>query len=108
DDKKDAGELGSGHSVTALYEIIPAGVRSSFLKEVDPLKYQPGNSIKKTAVINEMATIKFRYKQPDGEESKLIVHSVNDLQKHTIKVSNNLKFATAVAGFAMLLRDSEY
>jgi Ca-activated chloride channel family protein len=108
DDKKDAGELGSGHTVTALYEIIPAGVKSSFLKNVDPLKYQH-NKKKKTAPFNnEVVTIKFRYKAPDGNESKLIVHPVNNESLTSENVSDNFRFAASVAGFAMLLRNSEY
>lgn len=108
DDKKDAGELGSGHTVTALYEIIPAGVKSSFLKEVDPLKYPHNKKKKASPFSNEMVTIKFRYKAPDGNESKLMVHSVNNESLPSEKISDNFRFAASVAGFAMLLRNSEY
>jgi Ca-activated chloride channel family protein len=108
DDKKDAGELGSGHTVTALYEIIPAGVKSPFLKDVDPLKYQDNKKKKASSFHNEIVTIKFRYKAPDGNESKLMVHSVNNESQRFEKVSDNFQFAASVAGFAMLLRDSEY
>ncbi|HEY5392740.1 MAG TPA: von Willebrand factor type A domain-containing protein [Hanamia sp.] len=108
DDKKDAGELGSGHTVTALYEIIPAGVKSPFLKDVDPLKYQDNKKKKATSFNNEILTIKFRYKAPDGNQSKLIVHSVNNEAISLKNVSDNFRFAASVAGFAMLLRDSEY
>jgi Ca-activated chloride channel family protein len=108
DDKKDAGELGSGHTVTALYEIIPAGVKSSFLKDVDPLKYQHNKKKKAAPFNNEMVTIKFRYKAPDGNESKLIIHPVNNESLSFEKVSDNFRFAASVAGFAMLLRNSEY
>src|SRR6187402_3109798 len=67
-DKKDAGELGSGHTVTALYEIIPVGVESDFLKEVDKLKYQSNiTPLSKSSHNNEMMTVKFRYKAPDGD-----------------------------------------
>ncbi len=106
DDKKDAGELGSGHTVTALYEIIPAGVKSNFLKDVDPLKYQQ----KKNEGVNEdeLATIKFRYKAPDNNKSKLIVHTVKNGATPLENVSPNLRFAASVAGFSMLLRDSEF
>src|SRR5207237_5655575 len=70
-DKKDAGELGSGHTVTALYEVIPVGVKNEFLEDVDKLKYQqPGKP--STAATSELLTVKFRYKQPDGDVSKLI------------------------------------
>ncbi|MEO6845315.1 MAG: von Willebrand factor type A domain-containing protein [Ginsengibacter sp.] len=108
DDKKDAGELGSGHTVTALYEIIPVGVKSSFLKDIDPLKYQDNKKKATSSFNNEMVTIKFRYKAPDGNQSKLIVHSVNNESIPFKNVSDNFRFAASVAGFAMLLRDSEY
>jgi Ca-activated chloride channel family protein len=108
DDNKDAGELGSGHTVTALYEIIPAGIKSPFLKDVDPLKYQDNKKKKASSFNNEMVTIKFRYKAPGGDESKLIVHSVNNESISFKNTSDNFRFATSVAGFAMLLRDSEY
>lgn len=108
DDKKDAGELGSGHTVTALYEIVPAGVKSPFLKDVDPLKYQNDKKKRNSLVHNEIATIKFRYKTPDGNKSKLMVHAVNNESISPADVSDNFRWAASVAGFAMLLRDSEY
>jgi Ca-activated chloride channel family protein len=108
DDKKDAGELGSGHTVTALYEIIPAGIKSPFLKEVDPLKYQDNKKKKASSFNDELVTIIFRYKAQGGDESKLIVHSVNNESISFKNTSDNFRFATSVAGFAMLLRDSEY
>ncbi|WP_420316781.1 YfbK domain-containing protein [Ekhidna sp.] len=104
DDKKDAGELGSGHTVTALYEIIPVGVNSEFVKDIDPLKYQ-SNDQKVTSTTDELLTVKFRYKDPDGEKSKLITKIVgNEIGRS----SDNLDWSMAVAGFGMLLRDSEY
>ncbi|SNS56908.1 Ca-activated chloride channel family protein [Ekhidna lutea] len=104
DDKKDAGELGSGHTVTALYEIIPVGVESEFVKDIDPLKYQ-SNEQKVTNSTDELLTVKFRYKEPDGSKSKLITQVVeNEIRKS----SDNLDWSMAVAGFGMLLRDSEY
>jgi Ca-activated chloride channel homolog len=108
DDKKDAGELGSGHTVTALYEIIPAGVKSQFLKDVDPLKYQSGKRIKVKSMGDELVTIKFRYKSPDSDKSELTVHPVTDESIAFKNASDNFRFAASVAGFAMLLRDSEY
>ena len=73
DDKKDAGELGSGHTVTALYEVIPVGVKDSFLKKVDDLKYQKNKTaLNKASDNGEIMNIKLRYKQPDGDVSKLI------------------------------------
>lgn len=104
DDKKDAGELGSGHTVTALYEIIPVGVDSEFVKDIDQLKYQSnGKTIAGNS--NELLTVKFRYKEPEGSKSKLISKVVaNEVRPY----SDNLEWSMAVAGFGMLLRDSEY
>lgn len=107
DDKKDAGELGSGHTVTALYEIIPFGVKSSFLKDVDPLKYQK-NKDKVTDLTDELLTVKFRYKDPSKNTSELIVHPVKNNDVAFSATSNNFRFAAAVAGFSMLLRQSEF
>lgn len=109
DDKKDAGELGSGHTVTALYEVIPVGVQSEFIKSVDPLKYQPSKTnVTFSAGTEEIMTIKLRYKKPDEEVSKLITHPVIDSHIDLIKTSDNFRFSAAVASFGMLLRDSEY
>lgn len=108
-DKKDAGELGSGHTVTALYEIIPAGVESSFLDNVDPLKYQKDvTPLSKSNHSDEIMTVKFRYKAPDGDVSKLIEHPVKDKQLDIAKTSENFRFAVSVAEFGMLLRNSEF
>lgn len=108
-DKKDAGELGSGHTVTALYEIIPVGVKSDFIDKVDPLKYQtvPAN-IPSTNVSAELMTIKFRYKKPDADVSKLITHPVVDNSITIVNTSDNFRFAAAVAQFGMLLRHSAF
>ncbi len=108
DDKKDAGELGSGHTVTALYEIIPAGVQSEFLKNVDPLKYQKSKNKSTSSFNDEILTVKFRYKAPGSDKSELIVHPVIDDKIDIENTSDNFRFATSVADFAMLLRNSEY
>jgi Ca-activated chloride channel homolog len=104
DDKKDAGELGSGHTVTALYEIKLTDDDS---KTQNSLKYQNTelNDLAKTG--SDIATIKFRYKKPDGQKSILIeeIISNKDIDK---SISDNFNFSAAVAGFGMLLRDSEY
>ena len=109
DDKKDAGELGSGHTVTALYEIIPVGVKSPFLQNVDPLKYQKKEKKEqKGGETDEIMTVKFRYKAPDGDVSKLIEHPLVD---HSVSIANttdNFRFSAAVAQFGMLLRNSEF
>ncbi|MGO2357281.1 YfbK domain-containing protein [Mesonia sp.] len=105
DDKKDAGELGSGHTVTALYEIIPTGVKSKWLKDIDDLKYSEKKSVNKQ---KDLFTVKFRYKLPDGDQSKLIEHVVSAKELNKNKASADFKFASAVAMFGMKLRDSEY
>lgn len=106
DDKKDAGELGAGHTVTALYEIIPLGVESDFIKDVDPLKYQRSNV--KEVKSDELLTVKFRYKKPDGDKSKLITKILFDNEGSFDEISDNFNFSAAVASFGMLLRDSEF
>ena len=108
DDKKDAGELGSGHTVTALYEIIPVGVKSDFLKSVDKLKYQPPARISESTITEELMTVKFRYKKPDGDVSLLIEHPLNDQTITLNKTSDNFRFAAAVAQFGLVLRNSEF
>jgi len=108
-DKKDAGELGAGHSVTALYEIVPVGVESDVkLPEVDPLKYQQQQVDPAAYKNDELMLVKLRYKAPDQKTSQLIQGTVADRGVKLEKASDNLKFAAAVAEFGMLLRDSEY
>ena len=108
-DKKDAGELGSGHTVTALYEIIPTGVKSEFLPAVDPLKYQSQAAVKPIAVnTSEIFTVKFRYKAPDGNKSRLLEKVVLNKSQSLNSTSNNFRFAAAVAEMGMLLRQSEF
>jgi Ca-activated chloride channel family protein len=108
DDKKDAGELGAGHTVTALYEIIPVGVSAPEVMRVDPLKYQQTSGVRTGVDIKDLATIKLRYKAPESNVSELIELVVKDLGKRTDATSDNLRWAAAVAEFGMLLRDSEY
>lgn len=106
-DKKDAGELGSGHTVTALYEIIPVGVDSEFDK-IDELKYQTTKVEPSASKSKELMTVKFRYKKPDEEISKLIVHPLVDNQVALSKTSDDFRWSASVAAFGMLLRESEY
>ncbi len=106
DDKKDAGELGAGHTVTALYEIIPQGVKSAFLTKVEDLKYQKNPQLIENS--KELCTIKLRYKQPDGNDSQLIEKPVIDNQLQLSKTSDNFRWSAAVAAFGMLLRQSEF
>lgn len=107
DDAKDAGELGSGHTVTALYEVIPVGVQDDFTKSVDPLKYQ-SNDRKFFDKTDEIMTIKLRYKKPDEDVSKLITHPVMDNHTALANTSDNFRFSAAVAEFGLLLRGSDY
>jgi Ca-activated chloride channel homolog len=107
-DKKDAGELGSGHTVTALYEVIPVGVKNNFEEKVDPLKYQKPAAVPALSSTNEIVTIKFRYKQPNSETSKLLVHTVLNKSIPWKNASENFRFAASVAQFGMLLTNSSF
>lgn len=106
DDKKDAGDMGSGHTVTALYEIIPAGVIDTFIRKVDHLKYQQKKYVSNNS--SEIMNIKLRYKQPETEISKLITYPVSDDNKPWQQASDNFKFSAAVAEFGLLLRESAF
>ncbi|MBF4518112.1 von Willebrand factor type A domain-containing protein [Flavobacterium sp. ANB] len=106
-DAIDAGELGSNHTVTALYEIIPAGVSSDYLKEQpDALKYTKTET-NSNNYSNELATIKFRYKKPDGDKSIEMVNVIENKWVSLEKASDDFKFSTAVAWFGLKLRDSK-
>jgi Ca-activated chloride channel family protein len=103
DDKKDAGEIGSGHTVTAIYELVLSdgdGTSSS----VDPLNYQ-SNSVVKS---NDIMTLKIRYKKPDQDFSRLITEKVTDKDLKKSVNTTNFMLAVAVAEYGMLLRDSEF
>lgn len=106
DDKKDAGELGSGHTVTAIYEIIPAG-SEELVASTDALKYQETKP-NSAATSSEVMTIKFRYKEPKEKTSKLMTHIVTDQKNAFDTTSENCRFSVAVAEFGMLLRDSKF
>jgi len=106
DDKKDAGEIGAGHTVTALYEIVPAGQKVEN-PGVDELRYsriEPSE----TKFNAELLTVKLRYKEPDGDDSKLLTIGLLDRDNSFESASENLRFASAVAGFGMILRNSNY
>jgi len=110
DDRKDAGEMGSGHNVTTLYELIPADSDEK-IPGVDPLKYQaPGRHGLQDdkSFSNECLTIKIRYKKPDGITSMLMEKIVRDYITEFEDASDNLRFAAAVSEFGMLLCNSEY
>ena len=102
-DKIDAGELGSGHTVTALYEIIPANVNSKFLPKQNTLKYTSNSVSQKSG--NELGTVKFRYKKTQGTKSAEIIHVIKNTASE--KESNDFQFASSVAWFGLVLRDSD-
>ncbi|MFT7671058.1 MAG: Ca-activated chloride channel family protein [Planctomycetota bacterium] len=107
DDSKDAGEIGAGHTVTALYEVVPVGVQFD-LPGVDPLKYQVPKNLSGAALGGEMLTVKFRYKRPDGERSILLSETLVDRGADFQELSADTRWAAAVASFGMILRGSSY
>jgi Ca-activated chloride channel family protein len=127
DDKKDAGEIGAGHTVTALYEIVPAGKKVD-VAPVDELKYQKNavpvkvlsdknekgaesltsNYTEGTPESLELLTLKMRYKAPDGDTSKKLEWAITDDGKEFSKATPDCQFAAAVAGFGLVLRNSQY
>lgn len=104
DDTKDAGEIGAGHRVTALYELVPKGADVE-VPAVDPLKYQRPVALS-AAAANELLTVKLRYKEPEGDVSKLSSFALED--GRGAAPSADFRFASAVAAFGMLLRESPY
>ena len=125
---KDAGEIGAGHTVTALYELVPVGKNSDKANPglpagvtgqtaetqagIDPLRYQkptaPKVELTEAANNGELFTLKLRYKQPDADTSKLIEHPVKDSGKAYREASGDFKFAASVAAFGMTLRHSQH
>lgn len=104
-DTIDAGELGAGHTVTAIYEVIPANGSADLDKTDDGLKYSKVSFESNGQFGNELATMKFRYKAPDGKESKLIEQTI-PVKSET--VSKDFEFITAVVEFGLILRESKY
>jgi Ca-activated chloride channel family protein len=107
DDQKDAGDMGAGHTVTALYEIIPSGQPLPGAK-VDALKYQKPPKPSNAADSGEWLTVKLRYKDPDAETSKLLSKPLFGEPEKVAQMPEDFRFASAVAAFGMLLRNSEY
>ena len=103
DDKKDAGEIGSGHTMTAFYEIVPAGSDEK-IADVDPLKYQKRTE----AGRGEVCTVKLRWKKPDGDTSMLKEIPISEAQITSKTPSEDFRFASAVAEFALLASDSKF
>jgi Ca-activated chloride channel family protein len=112
DDTKDAGEIGAGHTVTALYEIALASEAAegsgAQRGAVDDLKYQKDRELSDAAQTDELLTLKLRYKAPDGDESKLLSFPGRDEGKRFGEASRDFQFAASVASFGMLLRSSKY
>lgn len=108
DDTKDSGDMGAGHTVTAMYEIIPAGSDETMTSSVDPLKYQDRDMKSGANNDPDMMTIKLRYKKPDSDTSIPLEVTARDSGKKLEDASENFKFSAAVAGFGLLLRDSKY
>lgn len=111
DDTKDAGEMGAGHTVTAFYEVIPIGVKSNLIGNVDPLKYQKEANTSPLDIFTadkypDLLTVKLRYKQPNSDQSqKIEVPLIDDKGDN---VSNDFRFASAVAMFGQIIKDSQY
>jgi Ca-activated chloride channel family protein len=112
DDAKDAGEFGAGHTVTALYEVVPVAAADGQggRPRVDPLKYQerPATTLPAEPAGREMLTVKLRYKEPDGQASKPLSFPITDGGASYARASEDYKFAAAVASFGMVLRESPY
>lgn len=107
DDKKDAGELGAGHCVTAIYEIVPAGSSESNA-DIDPLKYQDENEGTTSSHNGELLTVKVRYKLPKENKSTKLEIPVKAQKIAFDKTHNDIQFSAAVAAYCMILRDSEF
>lgn len=107
-DAKDSGDMGAGHTVTALYEVIPADSESTMTGSVDKLKYQDRQVKTSASSDPDLMTIKLRYKQPDGDASQLFEVTARDNGATLADASENFNFSAAVAGFGMLLRGSKY
>ncbi len=117
DDRKDAGEIGAGHTVTALYEIVPASAARNDENLGDsehPLKYQrtpeakPARELTESAASGELLTVRLRYKEPDGVESRLIEFVAKDSEKRFGQASADFRFASSVAAFGLVLRGSPH
>jgi Ca-activated chloride channel family protein len=107
DDKKDGGDMGSGHTVTALYEIADAGTKEN-VPGVDPLRYRKEPRLAPAAKTAELMTVKVRYKDPGSATSKLHSQTVADVRPPLAETSTDFRFAAAVAEFGLLLHDSPH
>jgi Ca-activated chloride channel family protein len=107
-DKIDAGEIGAGHTVTALYEIVPRTVDDAYVPPVDDLRYQKRARLSKAADSGETLVLKIHYKQPEGDTGPQIEIPVTDSGKQFSEADRDFQFAASVAAFGMLLRDSPH
>jgi Ca-activated chloride channel family protein len=107
DDKKDAGDMGAGHTVTALYELVPAGQPVN-VPGVDPLRYQGKPQPAPEAGSGEWLTVKMRYKDPDGDQSRLVARPLSGEPAAFDQAAEDFRFAASVAAFGLVLRDSKY
>ena len=98
--------MGIGHTVTAIYEIIPAGSDSEFAPQDVDLKYSKNESQNEFG--DELATVKFRYKNPDEDVSKELIHTIKDSKNQISIATSDFKFASSVAWFGLVLRESEF
>ena len=105
DDRKDAGEIGAGHRVTALYELVPSGAEQD-LPSVDELRYQRPVALQEAASSKELMTVKLRYKEPEGDTSRLLSFVLFD--EEVSRPSRDFQFASAVAAFGLILRESPF
>jgi hypothetical protein len=105
---KDAGDLGAGHSVTALYEIVPAGSAGAPAAKVEPLAYQSGRELTEAAERSELMRVAIRYRDPGAAASELLRQAVADRVRPLDRTSADFRFSSAVAGYGMLLRGSEH
>jgi Ca-activated chloride channel family protein len=107
-DKKDAGEMGADHTVTVLYELIPKGVKSDYNVSIDPLKYQENSLETKAKWSTELGTIKYRYKSPTGTKSIKSEEIISNRKMKDLEISPSSEWASYVAEFGLLLRDSQF
>ena len=119
-DKKDAGEIGAGHRVTALYELVPVNAKEGAVPQVDNLRYQPAKPsepevvnkapvpAENSGVSNELLAVKLRYKQPEGSESQLLTFPLADESQPYAEADKDFRWSAAMAEFGMLLRNSPH
>ena len=107
-DQKDAGDMGSGHTVTAFYEIVPVGVKDDYAMSVDPLKYQKPLPVATGSASDDVLTVKFRYKDPTSAVSNMREAMVKNTPVEFNRTSPDFRFAASVAEFGMLIRDSQF